>query len=75
MSDANYVKTILVVADGNPLAGVARFDLSPLNGRAHVEFRMRLAQTQNVTAVAVMSDGSKWFATRAIKVTIGGCGG
>ena len=75
MTDANYVKTILVVADGNPLPGVARFDLSPANGRAHVEFRMRLAQTQNVTAVAVMSDGSKWTATRSIKVTIGGCGG
>jgi sulfur-oxidizing protein SoxY len=75
MTDANYVKTIMVVADGNPLPGVARFDLSPLNGRAHVEFRIRLAQTENLTAVAVMSDGSKWSATKGIKVTIGGCGG
>jgi len=38
MTDANYVKTILVVADGNPLPGVARFDLAPINGRSHVEF-------------------------------------
>jgi sulfur-oxidizing protein SoxY len=75
MTADNYVKTILVVSDGNPLPGVARFDLSPANGRAHVEFRIRLAQTQNITAVAVMSDGSKWMATKNIKVTIGGCGG
>lgn len=75
MTDASYVKTIMVVADGNPLPGVARFDLSPINGRAHIEFRIRLAQTENITAVAVMNDGSKWSATKNIKVTIGGCGG
>jgi sulfur-oxidizing protein SoxY len=75
MTDASYVKTIMVVADSNPLPGVARFDLSPINGRAHIEFRMRLAQTENITAVAVMNDGTKWSATKNIKVTIGGCGG
>lgn len=75
MTAASYVKSILVVADGNPLPGVTRIDLTPLNGKAHVEFRMRLAQTQNVTAVAMMNDGSLWSATKNIKVTIGGCGG
>ena len=75
MTDASYVKSIVVVADGNPLPGVARFDLSPANGRAHVEFRMRLAATQNITAVAMMNDGSMWTATKNVKVTIGGCGG
>ena len=75
MTDQSYVKTIMVVADGNPLPGVARFDLTPANGRAHVEFRMRLAATQNITAVALMSDGSMWTATKNVKVTIGGCGG
>ncbi|GAC1418546.1 MAG: thiosulfate oxidation carrier protein SoxY [Candidatus Velthaea sp.] len=75
MTDASYVKTIMMVADGNPLPGVARFDLTPLNGKAHVEFRIRLAQTQNITAVALMSDGTMWTATKNVKVTIGGCGG
>ena len=75
MTDASYVKTIMMVADGNPLPGVARFDMSPLNGRAHVEFRIRLAQTQNITAVALMNDGTMWTATKNVKVTIGGCGG
>jgi sulfur-oxidizing protein SoxY len=75
MTDASYVKSIILVADGNPLPGVARFELTPANGQAHVEFRIRLAQTQNITAVAQLSDGSLWSATRPIKVTIGGCGG
>ena len=75
MTDAAYVKSIVMVADGNPLPGVARFELSPVNGRAHVEFRIRLAQTQNITAVAIMNDGAMWTATKNVKVTIGGCGG
>ena len=75
MTPTNYVKTIVVAADGNPLPGVARFDLSPANGEASVQFRIRLAQTQTLTAVAQMSDGSLWMASKVIKVTIGGCGG
>lgn len=75
MTEQDYVKKIVMVADGNPLPGVANFDLTPANGAAHVEFRIRLAQTQNITAIAQMSDGSTWSASRAVKVTIGGCGG
>ena len=75
MTKDNYVKSIVVAADSNPLPGVARFDLSPANGEANVQFRMRLAQTQNVVVVAQMSDGSLWTASKLIKVTIGGCGG
>lgn len=75
MTPQNYVKTIVVAADGNPLPGVAKIDLSPANGQANVDFRIRLAQTQTITAVAQMSDGSLYSASRLIKVTIGGCGG
>jgi sulfur-oxidizing protein SoxY len=75
MTPQSYVKQIIMAADGNPLPGVAIFALSPANGKASVDFRIRLAQTENVTAVAQMSDGSLWTASRVIKVTIGGCGG
>jgi len=75
MTEQDYVKSIVMAADGNPLPGVVRADLSPANGKAEVQFRMRLAQTQTVTAVALMSDGSLWTASKLIKVTIGGCGG
>ncbi|HLT76694.1 MAG TPA: thiosulfate oxidation carrier protein SoxY [Ferrovibrio sp.] len=75
MTDKDYVKAIHVVADRNPLPGVASFSLNPASGKAEVQFRMRMAETQNIIAVAEMSDGSAWTATREVKVTIGGCGG
>jgi len=37
--------------------------------------RIRLAKTQNVTAVAKMNDGTVYMDKKQIKVTIGGCGG
>ncbi|GAC1413558.1 MAG: thiosulfate oxidation carrier protein SoxY [Candidatus Velthaea sp.] len=75
MTEANYVKKITMLADGNPQAEVASFELTPAMGQAHVELRIRLAQTQNVIAIAQMSDGTTFMATKPIKVTIGGCGG
>ncbi|MEP3248349.1 MAG: thiosulfate oxidation carrier protein SoxY [Sneathiella sp.] len=75
MTKDNYVKSILVLADGNPTPGVATFHFSPASGAAEASSRMRLAKTQNVIAVAAMSDGSFHSAQTTVKVTIGGCGG
>ncbi len=75
MTEQSYVKTIALAADGNPLPGVAVIHLSPANGQANVNFRIRLAKTQTLTAVALMSDGSLYSTTQLVKVTIGGCGG
>jgi sulfur-oxidizing protein SoxY len=75
MSERDHVKAIHVVADGNPNPGVGSFMLSPINGKAEVQFRVRLAATQNIVVVAEMSDGTSWSSSREIKVTIGGCGG
>lgn len=75
MSRDNYVKRVLVVADGNPRGGLASFNFSPKSGVAEASTRIRLAKTQNVIAVAEMSDGTFFTAKREVKVTIGGCGG
>jgi sulfur-oxidizing protein SoxY len=75
MSEQSYVETVLVVADGNPNAGVATFHFSPASGAAEAHIRIRLATTQNVIAIAKMNDGSLFTASREVKVTIGGCGG
>lgn len=75
MSDADYVKSVHIFAEGNPLPEVASFHFSPANGIAKASTRMRLAKTQNVVAVAEMSDGSIFQASTEVKVTIGGCGG
>jgi len=69
------VTDVLIVADGNPRPGVATFKFTELSGEAEASTRIRLAKTQNVIAVAKMSDGSFYMAKKAVKVTIGGCGG
>jgi sulfur-oxidizing protein SoxY len=65
---------ILIVAEGNPNPDVADYTFGEL-GVAKVGTRIRLAGTQNLVAVAKMADGSFVRAARAVKVTIGGCGG
>jgi sulfur-oxidizing protein SoxY len=75
MTPENYVSDILVVADGNPNPGIARFQLSPLSGRAEAGTRIRLNATENVIVVAKTSDGAFFTDRKQVKVTIGGCGG
>ena len=75
MSDADHVKSVHLFAEDNPLPNVASFHFTPASGKAAASTRMRLAMTQNVIAVAEMSDGSLYTAKKEIKVTIGGCGG
>jgi sulfur-oxidizing protein SoxY len=75
MTEQSYVSEVLVLADGNPRAGVARFHFSPETGVAEANTRIRLAETQNVIALAKMNDGSVYRTSKEVKVTIGGCGG
>lgn len=75
MTEADYVKSVHIIAPGNPQAEVATFLFSPESGKAAVTSRMRLAKTQDVVALAEMSDGKVFLAKRTVKVTIGGCGG
>jgi sulfur-oxidizing protein SoxY len=69
-----YVQEILVVAPANPNARVIRFRFSSMS-IPEASTRVRLAETQDVIAVARLSDGTLFSASRQIKVTIGGCGG
>jgi sulfur-oxidizing protein SoxY len=75
MSATSYVKALYVAAEGNPNPGVAVYQFTPLSGKAEVQLRVRLAQTQKLVAVAEMNDGALFVASREVKVTIGGCGG
>ncbi len=75
MTDQSYVTDVLIIADGNPRSGVATFHFTPAGGVAEANTRIRLAQTQNVVAVAKMNDGTFFTTSKQVKVTIGGCGG
>ncbi|MBS0538319.1 MAG: thiosulfate oxidation carrier protein SoxY [Proteobacteria bacterium] len=75
MTAKSYVKAVYIAADGNPNPGVATYEFTPMSGKAEVQLRVRLAQTQKLVVVAEMNDGTLYTASREIKVTIGGCGG
>jgi sulfur-oxidizing protein SoxY len=75
MTGSDYVKSVHIFAEGNPNPEVASIHFTPANGVAKASTRMRLMKTQNVVAVAEMSDGSVYRETVEVKVTIGGCGG
>ncbi|MFK7940008.1 MAG: thiosulfate oxidation carrier protein SoxY [Roseovarius sp.] len=66
---------IMVLALGNPTPPVATFKFGPLAASQAASTRIRLARTQDVVAIAKMSDGTFAKASASIKVTIGGCGG
>lgn len=67
--------SIMLLATGNPNPDVGTFNFGPLAGSRSASTRIRLAQSQDVIAIARMEDGSYARASAPVKVTIGGCGG
>ena len=68
------VKRLMVFVEKNPSALTALFDVTDAV-EANFSTRVKMGQSSNVTAVAVMGDGKVLFAHKEIKVTLGGCGG
>jgi sulfur-oxidizing protein SoxY len=75
MTDKDYVKAIHMIATANPQPNVVTFRFTPASGSAKAASRMRLLDTQEVIAVAELSDGKFLTGRRTVKVTVGGCGG
>jgi len=73
MTQADHVKAIHVLTEKNPLPDVVSFALGPRAGRAGFSTRVRLADTQTVTAIAQMSDGSFWSDHAEVVVTLSAC--
>jgi len=73
MTPTDHVQRIAIFSERNPQAEVAVFYLSPRSGIAAVSTRMRLSTSQQVLAVAVMSDGSCWQHGVEVVVTLAAC--
>jgi sulfur-oxidizing protein SoxY len=73
MSEADHVVAIHVLTEKNPLPDVVSVHLGPRAGRASLTTRVRLADTQTVTAIAQMSDGSFWSDGAEVVVTLSAC--
>ena len=73
MTEKDRVKAIHVFNEKNPQANVISVQLGPRAGKAEIATRIRLADTQKLTAIAEMSDGSCWSDTQEVVVTLAAC--
>ncbi len=73
MTAADHVREIALFNQSNPQRDIARWQLGPANGRAEVSTRIRLSTTQQLAALARMSDGSVWQQRVDVIVTLAAC--
>jgi sulfur-oxidizing protein SoxY len=68
------VKRLAILVEKNPNALAAAFNVTDAV-EPNFNTRVKMGQSSNVYAVAMMTDGRMLFAQKEIKVTLGGCGG
>lgn len=68
------VKRLLLLVEKNPSVLAAVFNVTDAV-EPNLNTRVKMGQSSNVFAVAMMNDGKVFFAAKEIKVTLGGCGG
>jgi sulfur-oxidizing protein SoxY len=73
MSETDHVRAIAVFNERNPQPSVIVARLGPRAGAARIATRVRLATSQKLVAVAVMSDGSAWSDSAEVVVTLAAC--
>jgi sulfur-oxidizing protein SoxY len=73
MSAADHVQQIAVFNQKNPQHDVIVATFSPAMPQARLATRIRLATSQQLVAVARMSDGSLWTHTVEVIVTLAAC--
>lgn len=73
MTETDHVRSMHLLTEKNPQLAVADYYLELRAGRAEVSSRIRLAQTQNVFAVAILSDETVWGVSAEVTVALGAC--
>lgn len=73
MTPGDHVRRLAVFNEKNPQPDVIEVWLGPRAGRARVSLRMRMAESQTITAVAELSDGSVWQARVDVVVALAAC--
>lgn len=73
MTERDHVTAIHLFNEKNPQPYVASFRLGPRAGKAEVATRIKLADSQQIIAIAQMSDGSLWSTSAKVIVTIAAC--
>lgn len=71
-SSGKYIKQVYLIVERNPSPAAGIFRFTPESGRAQVETRLRFEDFSFVRAVAEMSDGKLYMASKWVKAA-GGC--
>ena len=74
MTQSDHVSAIHLFAEKNHLPRVVSVKLGPWNGKAEFKSRIRLAESQQVLAVAELNNGSLLSAAADVEVTYSSCG-
>jgi len=69
---AQYIKTITLVIDNNPVPFAAAFHFTPESGKADIATRLRFNAYTNIRAIVETSDGKLSMAKSFVKAS-GGC--
>jgi sulfur-oxidizing protein SoxY len=67
-------KRLMLLVEKNPAVLTAMFDVTD-SVEPNFSTRVKMGQSSNVYAVAMMNDGKVLYAVKEVKVTLGGCGG
>jgi len=67
------LQAIHLFSEKNPVAEMAVFEFPVLPPKVEIDSRIRLAGTQRIVAIAVMSDGTCFASAADVLVTIAGC--
>lgn len=74
MTEQQYIKSVTVFVDENPVPLTAVFHLTPDSGKAEISTRIRLESDSPVHVVAESNDGRFYVNTVTVKAS-GGCSG
>jgi sulfur-oxidizing protein SoxY len=74
MTANNYIKSVTVLVDANPVPLTAVFHFKPESGKAEISTRIRFDADSPVHVVAEANDGKLYVSTVTVKAS-GGCGG
>ena len=73
MTEQDYITSIEVTSERNPLPEVFKAYFTPASGKAQVSARIRLATSQRVSAIAVSNTGQQIRAHIDVIVTLAAC--
>jgi sulfur-oxidizing protein SoxY len=73
MTESDHVKAIHVFNEKNPQPHVFDARLGPLNGKAVIATRIKLADSQKIVAIAETSSGEFFSASVDVIVTLAAC--